>query len=80
MNGTYLISGMRQGVKTVKIQHVPVATCARHMRHVRHVGSGSLVADGYTVPGQRLSPVQVLVILFTVEPQLMLDTTRISDH
>ena len=28
MNGAYLISGMRQGVKTVKIQHVSVSTCA----------------------------------------------------
>lgn len=83
LDGAYLISGMRQRVKTVKIQHVSVATCAGHVRHVGHVGHvgpGSLVADGDPVPGQRLGPVQILVILLTVEPQLMLDTTRISDY
>ena len=33
----YLISGMREGVKTVKIQHVSVATCTGHVTHMGHV-------------------------------------------
>ena len=32
-DGAYLISGMRKGVKTVKIQHVSVA-CTGHVGHV----------------------------------------------
>ena len=70
-NETYLESGMRKCIKTVKIQHVSVATWARHVGHVR---SGTLMIDGDPVPSERLTPVNVLVILLTVEPQLMLDT------
>ena len=32
-DGAYLVSGMRKGVKTVKIQHVSVA-CTGHVGHV----------------------------------------------
>ena len=71
-DGAYLISGMREGVKTVKIQHVSVA-CTGHVGHVRHVRSGALVTDSDPVPSQGLAPVNLLMILITVEPQLMLD-------